>query len=105
MLQLHYFKQLITPINSFSRAILRHKRYISKGSCNKYLVINVIQTELKKPGCNAFHLYDGADIYITKLSGQSSLKYLITENKDLLVLLMYHTGYNSKPLYFKSNKK
>ena len=56
---------------------------------NKYLVINVMQTELKKPGCNAFHLYDDTYIYITKLSGQSSLKYLITENKDLLALFMF----------------
>ena len=30
---------------------------------NKYLVINVILVELKKPGCNAHHLYD-ADIIL-----------------------------------------
>ena len=36
------------------------------------------------------------------------LKCLITEfseNKDLLLLLLYHADHNSKPLYFKSNKK
>ena len=74
----------------------------------KYLVINVTLTELKKPECTAFHLYDDGDIDIAKLSFQSSLKCLIieiSENKDLLVLLMYHAGYNPKPLYSKSNKK
>ena len=76
----------------------------------KYLVINVTLTELKKPGCTAFHLYDDGDIDIAKLSFQSSLSYKcliieISENKDLLVLLMYHAGYNPKPLYSKSNKK
>ena len=56
---------------------------------NKHRAINVILTELKKPGCNAFHSYDDADIDITKLSVQNSLKCLITEiseSKDLLVL-------------------
>ena len=40
---------------------------------------------------NAFHSYDDAAIGTTKSSIQSSLKYLITEiseNKDLLVLLL-----------------
>ena len=53
---------------------------------NKHRVINVILTELEKPGCKTFHLYDDAGIGITKLSLQSSLKCLITEiseNKDL----------------------
>ena len=75
---------------------------------NKHRVINVILTELKKPGCNAFHLHDGADTYINKVKYSKSLKYFITEiseNKDLLMLLLYHADHNSKPLYFKSNKK
>ena len=41
-------------------------------------------------------------------SVQSSLKCLITEfsgNKDLLLLLFCHADHNSKPLYFKSDKK
>ena len=61
---------------------------LSRDTDNKYLVINVILTERKKPGCNVCHLHD-ADIIITKLSGQSSLKSFIieiSENKDLLVL-------------------
>ena len=40
-----------------------------------------------------FHSYDDADTGITKLSVQSSLKCLtteISENKDLLVLLLHH---------------
>ena len=64
-------------------------------------------TELKKPGCNAFHLHDDTDIDITKLIVQISLKCLTTEineNKDLLLLLLYHADHNSKRLYFKSNK-
>ena len=54
---------------------------------NKHRANNVILTELEKPGCKAFHLYDDPDINITKLSVQSSLKCLITEisdNKNLL---------------------
>ena len=57
--------------------------------------------------CNAFHPYD-ADIDITKLSVQSPLKYHIpeiSENKNLLMLFLYHVDHNSKPLYFKSKKK
>ena len=79
-----------------------------RNTSSKYLVINGILTELKKSGCNEFHLYDNTDIDITKLNGQSSVKYLtieISENEDLLVLLMYHASQNSKSLYFKSNKK
>ena len=34
---------------------------------NKHRVINVILTELKKQGCNAFHLYDEADTDINKV--------------------------------------
>ena len=55
-------------------------------TANKYRAINVILTELEKPGCKTFHLYDDADIDISKSSVQSSLKCLITEiseNKDL----------------------
>ena len=55
---------------------------------NKHRAINVILTELEKPGSKAFHLYDDVDTDITELSVQSSLKCLITEiseNKDLLV--------------------
>ena len=49
-----------------------------------------------------------ADIDITKLSVHSSFKFLIieiSENKDFLVLLLYHADHNSKPLYFKSDEK
>ena len=75
---------------------------------SKQRVINFILTELKKLGCNTFHLYDDPDIDIRKLSVQSSLKYLVTaisENKDLLRLFLFHADHNLKPLYFKSNKK
>ena len=54
-------------------------------------IIKVIFTERRKPGCNAFHLYDDADIEITKISVLSSLKYLINEtrkSKDLLVVFV-----------------
>ena len=59
-------------------------------------------------GCKAFYSYDDAAIGTAKLSVQSSVKYLITEiseTRDLLALLLYHAGYNSKPFYFKSNKR
>ena len=42
---------------------------------NKHHVINVVLTELKKSGCNAFHLYDDAGIDITKFSVQNSMSY------------------------------
>ena len=38
-----------------------------RSTTNKHRVINVILTEFKKPGCNAFRLYDGSDIDITKV--------------------------------------
>ena len=80
-----------------------------RSTANKHRVINFILTEFRKPSCNAFHLYDGADIHITKVKClQSSLKCFVTEiseNKDLLMLLLYHADHNSKPLYFKSKKK
>ena len=79
-----------------------------RNTANKRLVINVILAKPMKPKGNAFHLYDDADIDITKLNVQSSLECLITEiseKKDLLVLLLYHGDHDSKPLYFKSNKK
>ena len=68
----------------------------------------VILTVLKKPWCNVFHLYDDADVDIKNLNIKSFLKCLtneISENKDLLVLLLYHADLNSKLLNFKSNKK
>ena len=79
-----------------------------RNTANKHRVINVILTELKKPEFNAFHLYEDTDIDITKLRVKSSLKCLITEtseNKDLLVLLLYHADHNSKLLYFKKVKQ
>ena len=99
--------QLITPINAVWHAFSRKKDTFLKNNVNKHFVINVILTELKKPGCNTFHSYD-VDIDITKLSVQSPLKYLvieISENKDLVVLFLYHADHNSKSLYFKGNKK
>ena len=53
---------------------------------NKHHVISAILTELKKPECNGFHSYDDVGIDVTKLSVQSSFKYLISEiieNKNL----------------------
>ena len=50
-----------------------------RNTANKHHAINVILTELEKPWFKVFHLYDNADIDITKLSVQSSFKYLITE--------------------------
>ena len=48
-----------------------------RNTVNKHSVINAILTELKKPGYPLFHSYDDADIDMTKLPVQSSLKYLI----------------------------
>ena len=77
-----------------------------RNTANQHRVFNVILTELKKPGCNTFCLYDDAGIDITKLIVQSfSLITKISENKDLLVLLLYYADHYLKPLYFKSNKK
>ena len=68
--------------------LFQHKNDVFlRNAANKHRAINIILTELEKPGCKAFYLYDDADIDITKLSVQSSLKCLITEiseNKDLL---------------------
>ena len=76
-----------------------------RNTANKHHVIIVILTEPKKPRCNVFHSYD-PDIDITKLRVQSFLRCLliteISESKDVLVLLFYHTYHNSKPLYFQS---
>ena len=36
-------------------------------TANIHRVINIILTELKKPGFNAFHLHNGADTDITKV--------------------------------------
>ena len=38
-----------------------------RNTANKHRVINIILTEFKKPGFNAFHLYNGGDIDITKV--------------------------------------
>ena len=50
-----------------------------RNTANKHHAINVTLTELEKPWSKVFHLYDNSDIDITKLSVQSSFKYLITE--------------------------
>ena len=57
-------------MNDIWHAISRKKGCISKKHCQKHCVINVLLVQLKKPGCNAFHSYDDADIDITKLSVQ-----------------------------------
>ena len=75
---------------------------------NKHRVINIILTELKKPGLNAFHYIMDLTLILQKLSVQSSLKCFIiqiSENKDILMLLLYHPDHNSKPLYFKGSKE
>ena len=42
-----------------------------RNTANKHRLMNVKLTELKKPG---FHLYDGADIDITKVKGSKFLE-------------------------------
>ena len=98
----------MTPINSVWQCCQDKSDELLRNTANKHRAINIILTELEKPGCKAFRLFDDADIDIKKLTVQSSLKCIITEvseNKDLLVQLLYHANHNSKPLYFKSNKK
>ena len=76
-----------------------------RNTVNKHHVINVILTERKRPGCDAFHSYDDTDIDITKLSVQSSLKCLLNIiSEKRIYMLLYHADHNSKPSYFKSNK-
>ena len=85
-----------------------NKNAFLRKTANKHRVINVTLPKLMKAGCNAFHSYDDAAICTTKLSVQSFLKFLVTkisETKDLPVLSLQHAGHNSKPLYFKDNKK
>ena len=77
-----------------------------KNTVNKHC--EVILTARKKQESNTFHSYDDAYIDVAKLSVQSSLTCLvseISENKNVLVFLLYQADHNSKPLYFKSNIK
>ena len=77
-----------------------------RSTVNKHFAINVILTELKKPGCNTFHSYK-ADIDITKVSVQNPLKYFITEiseKKDLVVLFLYHAIQNQCTLKVTKSK-
>ena len=96
----------ISPRKEFEAHLLYQGR---SNTANKQRIINVISAELKKVRCNVFNSHD--DIDIVKLAVQSSLKCLttvITKDKYLLVLLLillYHTDVNLKPLYFKSSKK
>ena len=53
---------------------------------NKHSIINVILTEVKKPGCNTFHSYDDD---VTKLSVQSSLKCHITDISEKRIYWCY----------------
>ena len=52
----------------------RKQNAFLRNTANKHRVTHVTLTELMKPGCNSFHLYDNAAIGTTKLSVQSSLK-------------------------------
>ena len=77
-----------------------------RNTANKHRVINVILTELKKPGLNPFYLYNGTDTVITKVKCSKFLEMFYNLCfKDLLMLLLYHPDHNSKPLHFKGNKK
>ena len=79
-----------------------------RNTVNKHCVNNVILTARKKLEGNAFHSYDDGYIDFAKLSVQSFLVCLvseISENKNLLVFLLYQADHNSKPLYFKNNIK
>ena len=51
-----------------------------RNTANKHRVINVILTELKKPGFNAFHLYNGADTDITKVKCSKFLEIFYNRN-------------------------
>ena len=53
----------------------RKQNAFLRNTANKHRVTHVTLTELMKPGCNSFHLYDNAAIGTTKLSVQSSLKW------------------------------
>ena len=71
-----YPENLTTTDNTHKCCLTWHfkeKKYVFlRNTVNKHIVINVILTELKKPECNMFHLYNDADIDIRKLSVQSS---------------------------------
>ena len=56
---------------------------------NKHSIIIIMLIEYKKAGCNVFHSSDDADIDITNLSVQSSLKCLITEISEKRIYLCY----------------
>ena len=51
----------------FDMLFQRKNDAFPRNTANTHRAINVILTELKKPGCNALHLSDGADIDITKV--------------------------------------
>ena len=107
------YPENLTTINNSNKCCLtcyfkEKKDAFLRNTVKKHCIINVILTEHKKPECNALHSYDDAYIDFTKVSVQSSLKCLVSEireNKNLLVLFLYHADHNLKPLYFKSNKK
>ena len=60
---------------------------------------------VKKPRCNAFYSYDDADIEITKLTVQTSLKYLIAEISEKRTYLYYCCIMQTITQSIKSNKK
>ena len=51
-----------------------------RNTANKHLAINVILTELKKPGFNAFHLHNGARADITKVKCSKFLEMFNNQN-------------------------
>ena len=52
----------------------RKQNAFLRNTANKHRVTHVTLTELMKPGCNSFHLYDNAAIGTTKLSVQKFLE-------------------------------
>ena len=75
---------------------------------NKQRFISVLGLKLERPGCTVFHAKQDADTLIVKSaieSAKTAETVLVGDDPDLLVMVIYHTGKNSKNVFLQPESK
>ena len=75
---------------------------------NKQRFISMLGLKLERPGCTVFHAKQDADTLIVKSaieSAKTAETVLVGDDTDLLVMVIYHTGKNSKNVFFQPEPK
>ena len=83
-------------------ALLIKKEIFLANRKNKQRFINILGQKSEDAGCTVQHAVDDADVLIVKKAvelSETTDTILVCEDKDLLLLLLHHTGHNIRKIF------